>query len=186
MGDLVEVKVGGLLPDAKHQGSHILLLKIPHMARYLPIWIGTAEASSIAMVLRGQAFERPLTHDLLQHTIEGLGATVQRVVVTTIKDDTFFARVFLERGDEIISIDARPSDCVALAVRARCPIFCSAELLESQSDHLVEVDQIEAEISSPSPEKQPKGTADAALRELMRQVERGERDPRAGDADPEE
>lgn len=183
MGELVEVKVGGLLPDGKNQGSHILLLKIPQQARYLPIWIGPAEASSIAMVLRGQAFERPLTHDLLQHTIEGLGASVQRVVVTAIKDDTFFARIFLERGDEIVSIDARPSDCVALAVRVRCPIFCAAELLDEQADHLVEVDEIEADISGPSPVQLPKGSADDALRELMRQVERGEKDPRDDESD---
>ena len=64
LSELVELKVGGLLPDGNNQGSHILLLKIPQKSRYLPIWIGPAEASSIAMVLRGQAFERPLTHDL--------------------------------------------------------------------------------------------------------------------------
>lgn len=186
MGELVELKVGGLLPDSNNQGSHILLLKIPQKGRFLPIWIGPAEASSIAMVLRGQSFERPLTHDLLQHVIEGLGATVQRVVVTTIQDDTFFARIFLERGEEIVSIDARPSDCVALAVRVRCPIYCSAELLESQADHLVEVDEIEAEIAGPPPIELPKGSADDALRELMRQVERGEHDPRDEDSGPED
>lgn len=186
MGELVELKVGGLLPDGNNAGSHILLLKIPQKSRYLPIWIGPAEASSIAMVLRGQSFERPLTHDLLQHVIAGLGATVQRVVVTEIQDDTFFARISLERGEEIISIDARPSDCVALAVRVRCPIYCSAELLESQADHLVEVEEIETEISGPPPVELPKGSADDALRELMRQVERGERDPRDDESDPED
>jgi bifunctional DNase/RNase len=186
LSDLVELKVGGLLPDGNNQGSHILLLKIPQSSRYLPIWIGPAEASSIAMVLRGQAFERPLTHDLLQHVIEGLDATVQKVVVTTIQDDTFFARIFLERGEEIVSIDARPSDCVALAVRVQCPIYCSAELLESQADHLVEVDEIEAEIAGPPPVQLPKGSADDALRELMRQVELGEKDPREDEPDGED
>jgi bifunctional DNase/RNase len=186
VGELVELRVGGLLPDGNNQGSHILLLKIPQRSRYLPIWIGPAEASSIAMVLRGQSFERPLTHDLLQHTIEGLGAKVQSVVVTTIQDDTFFARVVLERDDEVISIDARPSDCVALAVRVRCPIYCSAELLENQADHLVEVDEIDADIASPPPVQLPKGSADDALRELMRQVERGEHDPRRDDPPAED
>lgn len=185
MGAMVEVKVGGLVPDPKNPGSYILLLKVPGTARYLPIWIGPAEANAIGMILRNQRFERPLTHDLLQHVIQGLGATVARVVITTIQDSTFFARIFLERDHEILSVDARPSDSIALAVRVRCPIFLTSELLDSQQGHLVEIDE--------QPEASGATTGDVAmsgsiagadsLEDLMRQVERGEGRP---DEDPDE
>jgi len=182
---MVEVKVGGLLPDPKNPGSHILLLKIPGMARYLPIWIGPAEASSINMALRNQVFERPLTHDLLQHVIHGLGAQVTRVVITTIEDSTFFARIFMERGDEVLSIDARPSDSVALAVRVKCPIFLTRALLDSQREHLIEIQESPSPAAAAPimPETSPEK---ASLEELMRQVERGEDDPLEDDDDSEE
>jgi len=170
---MVEVKVGGLLPDPKNPGSHILLLKIPGVTRYLPIWIGPAEASSINMALRNQVFERPLTHDLLQHVIHGLGAVVARVVITTIEDSTFFARIFLERDQEILSIDARPSDSIALAVRVKCPIYLTQALLESQQDHLIEIQEAPPPESAAA-EAEPEGAVHDSLEELMRQVERGE------------
>lgn len=184
---MVEVKVGGLLPDPKNPGSHILLLKIPGMSRYLPIWIGPAEASSINMALRNQVFERPLTHDLLQHVIHGLGAEVVRIVITTIEDSTFFARILLERGDEVLSVDARPSDSVALAVRVKCPIYLTRALLDSQRDHLIEIQQGPApSATSPlepeEPESPETSPSASSLEELMRQVERGE----TGPPDPEE
>lgn len=182
MGAMVEVKVGGLVPDQKNPGSYILLLKVPGAARYLPIWIGPAEANAIGMVLRNQRFERPLTHDLLQHVIQGLGATVARVVITTIQDSTFFARIFLERDEEILSVDARPSDSIALAVRVKCPIFLTSELLDSQAGHLVE---IEDEPESSSTEGKATGAHEEvlggeSLEDLMRQVERGEMRPESG------
>mgnify|MGYP006286739397 CR=1 FL=1 len=184
---MVEVKVGGLLPDPKNPGSHILLLKIPGIARYLPIWIGPAEASSINMALRNQVFERPLTHDLLQHVIHGLGAEVSRIVITTIEDSTFFARIFLERDQEVLSIDARPSDSVALAVRVKCPIFLTQSLLDSQREHLIEIQEGPAPSSPPAPMPEAEGSPTASsLEELMRQVERGEGGPPDDDDDEDE
>lgn len=187
---MVEVKVGGLLPDPKNPGSHILLLKVPGVARYLPIWIGPAEASSINMALRNQVFERPLTHDLLQHVIHGLGAEVARIVITTIEDSTFFARIMLERGEEVLSVDARPSDSVALAVRVKCPIFLTRSLLDSQRDHLIEIQESPAPTTPPAaPPQSPESSPEASsLEELMRQVERGEGGPppEADDEDDED
>lgn len=165
---MIEVTVGGLWPDPK-TGSHVLLLRLPDSPKCLPIWIGMNEASAIAMALRGQEFERPLTHDLLMHVIGGLGAELSRVVITTIEDNTFYARLFLTRGHEILSIDARPSDSVALAVRAGCPILLSDELLEDQRDHLVE---LQAEVAEPEGED-PHASSEQALEALLREVERG-------------
>ncbi len=165
---MIEVKVGGLIPDKK-TGSHVLLLKVPNMQKYLPIWIGLNEANAIAMALRKQKFERPLTHDLLKQVIDGLNATVTRVVITTIQDNTFFARIFLNREHEIISIDARPSDSVALAVRAECPIFLTEELLASQSENLY---QFEEESDSDGTDEMQ-----ADLDALLRSVEKGEGPP---------
>ncbi len=186
---MIEVKIGGLVPDNKSPGSHVLLLKIPNSQKLLPIWIGPAEAGSILMVLRHQTFERPLTHDLLQHVIEGLGAEVTRVVITSIQNNTYFARIFLQRGDEILSVDARPSDSVALAVRVRCPIFVTEELLESQADQLVEIREAGPEVTakpadSPPPSADQPGPSAESLEELMRKVERGEGYP--GQSDEEE
>ena len=168
---MIEVKVGGLIPDKK-SGSHVLLLKVPNSSKYLPIWIGPAEASAIAMALRNQSFERPLTHDLLVHLIDGLGAKVTRIVITTIKHNTFFARIFLSRDNEIISIDARPSDSVAIAVRVNCPIFLTEELLASQSDNLYEIEEESASVSSTDLDAPASGVS--SLEELLRSVERGE------------
>jgi len=143
VGELVELKVGGLVPDGNSSGSHILLLKIPHQARFLPIWIGTAEASSIAMVLRGQAFERPLTHDLMLQIFKGLGVSIERVVITELKDSTYYARLILkqenELGTKLVELDARPSDCLALASAKQVPVYVAKSLfdkVEDMSEHL--------------------------------------------------
>ena len=137
---MIEVKVGGLIPDRKTR-SHVLLLKLPGSAKYLPVWIGENEASAIDMAVRKQGFERPLTHDLLKSVIDGLGAEVSRVVITTIQDSTFFARILLTRNHEVVSIDARPSDSIALAVRVGCPIFLTEELVASQANNLYEFEE---------------------------------------------
>ena len=172
---MIEVKVSGLLPDKK-SGMHVLLLRVPNTPKHFPIWIGPAEASSIALVLRGQSFERPLTHDLLQHVIHGLGATVSRVVITSIQDNTFFARIFLSRDNEIVSIDARPSDSVALAVRVNCPIFLTEDLMREQQDHLVEIEEETGEWGAGGPSAAAAEeivASNESLEELMRSVEKG-------------
>jgi bifunctional DNase/RNase len=164
---MIEVSIGGLIPDKKGE-TQILLLKVPGKGRYLPIWIGLHEAQAIAMAINGQTFDRPLTHDLLKSVIDGLDAQVTRVVITTIQGNTFFARIFLARGNEIISIDARPSDSVALAVRADCPIYLTEELLDSQADNLYHFEE-------PAQSSPLDGTPED-LEELLRRVEMGDAD----------
>jgi hypothetical protein len=188
---MIEVKVGGLVPDRQGR-SHILLLKIPTTSKYLPIWIGAAEATSIALVLRGQQFDRPLSHDLMRDIVLGLGAKVERVVITSLREGTFFARLVLEREGEILSVDARPSDCIALALRVPCPIFVTEELLQSQIDNLVEVEEVESSVVDqqdtgdvPGSESPLGPVTKQSLRELMRSVEQGRREG-GSSGDPED
>ena len=98
--------------------NHVVILKVSDEERYLPIWIGPWEANAIAMKLQGLAAERPLTHDLFARTLDELGVVVREVIITDLSDDTFHARLFLVTGERTIEIDSRPSDALALAVRA--------------------------------------------------------------------
>ncbi len=127
---MVEVKVAGLAIDERSKTPVVILQEIDG-TRVLPIWIGPTEAGAIAMELAGKKFQRPLTHDLMKTVIEGLKATVTRVHVTELRENTFYAKVFLARDSEIIAIDARPSDSIALAIRAKAPIFVAPELMGS-------------------------------------------------------
>jgi bifunctional DNase/RNase len=103
------------------------------------------------MQLAGQTFERPLTHDLLRIVIEGLEARVSKIVITDLRGSTFFAKIFLSRGDEIVTIDARPSDSIALALRAEAPIFVERALFESNSRQIeTEPDDDEDDDETPS------------------------------------
>jgi bifunctional DNase/RNase len=125
---LIEMTVSGLAIDERTQ-TPVVLLKERDGERMLPIWIGPSEASSIAIELTGRKFQRPLTHDLLKVVIDGLGAKVPKVAVVDLQDKTYFAKVYLERDDEMFAIDARPSDCIALALRTKSPIFVRESLL---------------------------------------------------------
>lgn len=109
---------------------HVVILKEADRDRYLPIWIGPWEASAIAMKLQGLTPERPLTHDLFATTLEELGARIDRVVISELADETFHARILLERDGRIVEVDARPSDALALAVRATVRIFAAEAVLE--------------------------------------------------------
>jgi bifunctional DNase/RNase len=124
-----EVRVHGLILEHKSQ-QNIVILREVNGERILPIWIGPGEAQAIRRILSEETFPRPLTHDLLQMIIEGLKAKVARVVITDLKENTFFASVFVERDSEVLSIDARPSDAVAVALRAKAPILVSDKLLQ--------------------------------------------------------
>jgi len=108
---------------------HVVILKDPEGDRYLPIWIGAWEASAIAMRLQGLAAERPLTHDLFAAALDRLGVRVERVVINELTDETYHARIHLERDGVQVEVDARPSDALALAVRAEVPIFAADEVL---------------------------------------------------------
>jgi uncharacterized protein len=108
---------------------HVVILKDPEGDRYLPIWIGAWEASAIAMRLQGLSAERPLTHDLFAAALERLGVRVQRVVISELSDETYHARIHLDRDGVEVEVDARPSDALALAVRAEVQIFAAEEVL---------------------------------------------------------
>jgi bifunctional DNase/RNase len=109
---------------------HVVILKETDRERYLPIWIGPWEASAIAMKLQGLTPDRPLTHDLFASALGELDARVDRVVISALAEETFHARLFLEQGGRTVEVDARPSDALALAVRAGGRIFASEAVLE--------------------------------------------------------
>jgi len=109
---------------------HVVILKETGRERYLPIWIGPWEASAIAMRLQGLTPERPLTHDLFASTLEAVDARVARVIISDLSEETFHARLFVERDGHVGEIDARPSDALALAVRVGAPIFAVPSVLD--------------------------------------------------------
>jgi bifunctional DNase/RNase len=111
-------------------GRHVLLLKEIGMGRILPVWIGQWEAQAIAMKLQGISAERPLTHDLFLATLAELDVRLERVVITSLADETFRATLVLEAADGSHEVDARPSDAIALAVRVECQIYASATVLD--------------------------------------------------------
>ena len=110
--------------------QRVVILKEKDAERYLPIWIGPAEADAIAVRLQEVSVTRPLTHDLLRDVLEKMGAQVQSVVVNDLANDTFYAQIVLTVNGESMEIDSRPSDAIALAVRAHVPIFAEDTVLE--------------------------------------------------------
>jgi uncharacterized protein len=104
-------------------GQCVMVLEESDGPRLLPIWIGLYEGGAIGMALSGQSFPRPLTHDLIMKVIQDLGGSVKQVTITDLRDATFFAQIVLNMNGRDIVIDARPSDSVAVAVRANCPIY---------------------------------------------------------------
>jgi bifunctional DNase/RNase len=128
--ELVEVSVGGIALDQERRHP-VVLLKAEDEDDVLPIWIGTAEATAIFAALAGKAFERPMTHDLLAIVVDVLGATVERIEITGLHSDTYFARIVLKRGEDVFYIDARPSDSIALGLRADAAIFIDRELFNT-------------------------------------------------------
>jgi uncharacterized protein len=110
--------------------QRVVILKEKTAERYLPIWIGPSEADAIAVKLQGVSVPRPLTHDLLCSVIDALGATISSIVVSDLKNDTFYAKILLSVDGEQMEVDSRPSDALALAVRADVPIFAEDAVLE--------------------------------------------------------
>jgi bifunctional DNase/RNase len=127
--NIVEARVNGLILENKTQ-QNIVILREVEGERILPIWIGPGEAQAIRRILAEDPFPRPLTHDLCYLIVEGLKAKIARVVIGDLRENTFYASVLVERDSEVISIDARPSDSIALALRARAPIFVNDKLLQ--------------------------------------------------------
>src|SRR5919112_4743542 len=129
---MVEVRVARLGLDSASK-TYVVILQEKQGDRLLPIWIGQAEAESIVMQMNGIKRERPLTHDLCKSLIVGLGGTLRRVQITKVQKSTYYAELHLQRGAEVVHIDARPSDSIAIAVRLAAPIFAQESLLTAVS-----------------------------------------------------
>ena len=127
---LVEMAIKGLMVDPV-TNMPIVLLRDADNQRVLPIWVGPVEANAIALQIENVAPPRPMTHDLFRNVLLELGATLERVVISELRESTFFAYLELRRGGEVMYIDARPSDAIALSVRTRSPVFVDAKVLES-------------------------------------------------------
>ena len=126
----IEMKIRGLMMDPI-TNMPIVILKEATGNAILPIWVGVSEANAIALEIEKVVTPRPMTHDLLKNVLIGLDSHVQKVVVTTIQDDTFYAVIWIDSDGRLISIDSRPSDALALALRIDCPILVEDEVLQS-------------------------------------------------------
>ncbi len=126
---LLEMKVSGLTIDPI-TNTPIVILKDMQESKAIPIWIGLFEASAIATELEHVVFSRPMTHDLLYESIRALNATVNRIEIVDIRNNTYFASIYLTRDGQTYAIDARPSDAIALALRAQASIFVEESVLE--------------------------------------------------------
>jgi bifunctional DNase/RNase len=145
-----EVKVRGLLVDPT-TNSPIVLLKDVGSEAMLPIWVGPYEANSIASEIEKISPQRPMTHDLLRNVINQMGGTVRRVIVTDLRDNTFYAVIEIMTADRVVFMDSRPSDAIALALRVDCPIFIREEVLEASriDDKVVEEEASDEEVEWP-------------------------------------
>jgi uncharacterized protein len=130
----VEMKIRGLMMDPQ-TNNPIVVLKDVNGTAILPIWVGIYEASAIASEIEKQATPRPMTHDLIRNLLFGLEAAVKKIVVSDLKDDTFYAVIWLEREGEMISVDSRPSDALAVALRMDCPIFVDDAVLKTSREN---------------------------------------------------
>ncbi len=126
----IEVRIRGLMLDPA-TNMPIVVLKDVASDTVMPIWVGIFEANAIAIEIEKVSAPRPMTHDLTRNLMRHLNAELERIVITEIKDDTFYAVLWLRQGSEAIAIDSRPSDAIALALRADCPIFVAEHVMQS-------------------------------------------------------
>jgi bifunctional DNase/RNase len=153
---VIELELVGVRVELPHN-QPIVLLKEQPGERYLPIWIGAVEATAIAFALQGVETARPLTHDLMRDLLDALTVQVDRIVVTELRDGTFYAEVQMTQGGEGIVVSSRPSDAIALAVRTNSPIFAEEAVLdeagiEIEDDDEHEVERFKEFLDSVSPE----------------------------------
>lgn len=138
---LVEVKVKSLGLD-RSNNNPVVILQEEDGDRVLPIWIGPGEASAIAMQLADWSFSRPLTHDLLVSVLGGLGGKLDRVLITEVVENTYFAELIIQRNGTVISVDARPSDSIAVALRMQAKIYADDSLLEQATIEIAEEESV--------------------------------------------
>jgi len=144
MSNLVELEVKNVALVRTEGGMGMaVILQEKEGSRHLPIIVGPFEGKAISMALTGETFSRPLTHDLLHNVIETLGARVEKVVINDLVDSTFYARLILNHEGKTYSIDARPSDAIAVALRAGAPIFASSTVMDSASEYLPDLGEEE-------------------------------------------
>ena len=140
----VEMKIRGLMMDPV-TNMPIVVLKDVGSDMVLPIWVGIYEANAIALEIEKVTTPRPMTHDLIKNLLIGLDTQVHKIVVTELREDTFFAVIWLERDGRIISVDSRPSDALAVALRMDCPIYVSEDVLKSSKLASATNDRVSAE-----------------------------------------
>jgi bifunctional DNase/RNase len=126
----IEMRIRGLMMDPA-TSMPIVVLKDVASETVMPIWVGIFEANAIAIEIEKVAAPRPMTHDLTRNLIDHFNARLERVVISELRDDTFFAVLWLRRGEEAMVVDARPSDAIALALRADCPIYVAEQVLQT-------------------------------------------------------
>jgi uncharacterized protein len=140
----VEMKIRGLMMDPV-TNMPIVVLKDVGGDTVLPIWVGVYEANAIALEIEKVTTPRPMTHDLIKNLLIGFDAHVHKVVVNELREDTFFAVIWMERDGKVMSMDSRPSDALALALRLDCPIFVDEEVLKSSKSASTSADRVSAE-----------------------------------------
>ena len=140
----VEMKIRGLMMDPV-TNMPIVVLKDVGSETVLPIWVGVYEANAIALEIEKVSTPRPMTHDLIKNLLLGLDTHVHKVVVNELRDDTFFAVIWMERDGKVISLDSRPSDALALALRLDCPIYVEEEVLKHSKQATASADRVSAE-----------------------------------------
>jgi bifunctional DNase/RNase len=126
----IEMRIKGLMVDPI-TNMPIIILRDDDGSRVLPIWVGIFEANAIALQIENVSTPRPMTHDLLRNVIEDLKAQVEKVVVCDLRENTFYALIYLTTNGEVTAIDARPSDAIALALRSRAPIFVEESVIDN-------------------------------------------------------
>jgi uncharacterized protein len=137
----IEVKIRGLMMDPMTNTPMVVLKEVTGSS-ILPIWVGIYEANAIALEIEKVLTPRPMTHDLIKLLLSGLETGVRKVVVSDLKDDTYYAVIWLERGGELISVDSRPSDALAIALRLDCPIFVEDAVLKTSKAASVSSDKV--------------------------------------------
>jgi bifunctional DNase/RNase len=141
---LIEMSIKGLMIDPM-TNMPIVILRDEDGQRTLPIWVGPVEANAIALQIENVAPPRPMTHDLLRNLLAGVGARLVRVIISDLKDGTFYAYLELALDGEIVFVDARPSDALALSIRTKAPVFVDTSVLDQARTVEVSSDQVDRE-----------------------------------------
>jgi bifunctional DNase/RNase len=168
---MIEVKIDSIRVSLMSQ-HRVVVLKETDSDRYLPIWIGPFEADAITLQLQGVQVARPLTHDLLKSIIDQMGAKISHIIVTELKNDTFYAHIVMDINGTSTEIDARPSDAIALAVRVNAPLFVAEKVMEEASiTPEAGLDEFEAEDGDGAPVSAEEEEQLSAFRDFINELD---------------